>query len=171
MCAVNIDRRNNWWRKLICMSKWFIFRHGFFISIIIPYSYLVHLISKRKIYCTLAKFAISIARDSRRAGSAASISPPRDSTKTSKRSTGTMMNDCRLDGIAAGPDWSLKYSSENAFDGQSGRTESRAGRWNSRSFEFGSFIPWSYPPFYARVEAQLVRQVRWTAQGEKRKGL
>lgn len=42
-----------------------------------------------------------------------------------------MMNDCRLlDGMAA-TRWSLKYSSESVFDGQSERTKSRAGRWDA----------------------------------------
>lgn len=51
--------------------------------------------------------------------------------KNVKEIASLMMNDCRLlDGMAA-IRRSLKYSSESVFDGQSERTKSRAGRWDS----------------------------------------
>lgn len=74
-----------------------------------------------------------------------------------------MMNDCRLlDGMATR--WSLKYSSESVFDGQSERTKSRAGRWDAL-FRIRLFHPHeAHPP----PEAQLVHNQFDGSRREKR---
>lgn len=60
--------------------------------------------------------------------------------------------------------WSLKYSSESVFDGQSERTKSRAGRWDSL-FRIRLFHPHlAHPP-----EAQLVRNQFDGSRREKKR--
>lgn len=78
------------------------------------------------------------------------------------------MNDCRLlDGMAA-TRWSLKYSSESVFDGQSERTKSRAGRWDAL-FRIRLFHPHEAHPPPPRSPAGS-QPVRWIAKRKKGKG-
>lgn len=80
-----------------------------------------------------------------------------------------MMNDCRLlDGMAA-IRRSLKYSSESVFDGQSERTKSRAGRWDSL-FRIRLFHPHGAHPSPPPRNPVGSQPVRWIAKRERGKG-